>query len=702
MNGLNNEYLGNFERQIIIDYAALINSRIVEERRLYTYFYTYPYLIEYFKSVNSISVASFVVGKAIAYSLMPTTMNLKKSSIDSILTPLNELKDRGIRLDTSVFSELKEIVNNSVPGSSKLLHFIRPDVYPIWDSRTDRFIYGENTDTNSLERYQSYLSEFDRISNEAGFAQIQASLSSKLGYDITAARAFEMVMYLSNLLNIQYNPGAIPPSQILSHSADRQLVPLYKRDKYTFICNLQSVTADRQNPLTLIRDGYLLSERYTNRTTVELAGWVKSRRNLLISDNGNWSRISEIERQFKQEGNSLLNKAKNEHRETGRLSNETKVLRIDLMARVAEYCTQEIENIDMQKIIGTQLQISPHYMIGMEDFTIPVLMLIGMMDDVFQPKPQEILLYQRKTANLFTRQINGEFGFWGEMQNVAKFLVLHAYDYDSAFMGAHEVRDTAKDGIAISYGAPMRSNRWITRLNFQGVVEDFNDNLPESYLVAHALTLGMLNGYKSDVPVHVLGVGTPIMIALMGFLLRNSRAVSIDSSAPIKDAMDGYIYGTRQAFLKMRLYRVAALALVNDTPYESTTPFFLDFNAKYPSNWAELRDKLGITPSTNPRELEQELSARQDIVRKFIPFFTRFTSNGDPFFWDLRVARTGHNYCVLQEIVDHIRRRRDNPNTLQRWTEHQIDRYVSIAEPAWARAVAKCYEITVKYSNDVL
>jgi hypothetical protein len=84
-------------------------------------------------------------------------------------------------------------------------------------------------------------------------------------------------------------------------------------------------------------------------------------------------------------------------------------------------------------------------------------------------------------------------------------------------------------------------------------------------------------------------------------------------------------------------------------------------------------------------------------VRAHIPFFTRLTSATDSFFWDLRVSRAGQNYCVLREIVDHVRRRRDNWPALRAWTEAEIARYAAIGAPKWARAVEKSFELVVKH-----
>jgi len=163
------------------------------------------------------------------------------------------------------------------------------------------------------------------------------------------------------------------------------------------------------------------------------------------------------------------------------------------------------------------------------------------------------------------------------------------------------------------------------------------------------------------------------------------------------DAFDGRIYGTRSAFLKMRMYRLAAHCLIDDKPYESDTPFFKAFEARHPSDWAGLRAALGVTATSDRTEVEARLESDQILVRAHIPFFTRLTSSSEPFFWDLRVSRTGHNYCVLREIVDHVRRRRDNWPALKAWTEAEIARYAAAGAPKWARAVEKSFELAVKH-----
>ena len=694
MSALDAKHLAGFEHQLDLDLKQLATTRTVAERRLYTYLIGYPHLRAQFSRSEPLGLGEFIVATSMVYGLMPTVMNLRKGDPEMLLGPLSALRVDGRRLSHEQFADLRAIVNNSVVGASKLLHFLRPDTYPIWDSRVDRFMHGDDADTSSADRYFDYLADFDRVSQDPVFERQRVSLAKKLGYPIDATRAFEMIMYLADLLALDFvEPPATDAPAPPAGEPERPAVPRYKRDRYTFISNLGAVTLDPDVPETLLRDGYLLSERYTNNATLQLAATARARRNLLISDNGNWTRMSALARRFADAGQELLDRAESEA-EAGALSSSTRQARETLKQEVAQACAAALEDLDLSELIDTQLRMKPDYLIGLEDFTVPVLMNIGLMHPVFAPEPEEVSAFQARTRTLFTRQRAGEFGFRQSLAQTAMYLVLHAHDYASAEGAAAAARTVPKDGVAISYGAPMASRRWIGEIRIGNATVDLGEKLPEPYLAAHALTLGTISGHGDDTPVHVLGVGTPILIMLLGFLLRHSRAVSVDSSAPMQDAFDGRIYGTRQAFLKMRMYRLAALSLVADVPYESKTPFFRDFNARHPDDWPGLRQKLAVSNNSDPREVERILESDQALVREHIPFFTRLRSSDDPFFWDLRVSRAGHNYFVLREIVDHVRRRRDDWSALRAWTEREVNRYTAAGHPKWAKAVEKCFELT--------
>ena len=685
------EQLNGLEGQIVIDFEKLEQSTSVVDRRLWTYLTSYPYYLDFFEDAEEITPTELIQGCALVYSWMPTTLNFRKNNFEEVLESLNRLKDDGKRLSAEEFSRLKALVNNSVTGTSKLLHFINPTVYPIWDSRVNRILTGSKSGTNTISKYENYLELFDGLIADEKMEIVREALSTKINQPISKARAFEMLLFLGDLFKLSPVFKAFPKKK----KPSTVQIPKYKRDEFVFISNLGTVTADPLNPKTTLRDGYLLSEHYTTKSSIERAKWVRSRRNLLISDNGNWTRMCAIAREFSDEGDDILNQAKDELKKQGEVAEKTLADRADLIQRITQKCDEVRGELDFEKIIGKQLLIRPHYMIGLEDFSIPVMMMCGMLDDTFSPDAESIVAYQKKTAELYSQQYEGELGFEKQLKESAKFLVLHSYNYDSSYLGGEQIKDVSKDGIAISYGAPMRSRRYITRIKLGDKWMNFEEKLPEAYIIAQAITLGAMNALKDDTPIHILGVGSPILIALTGYLTRQSKAVSIDSSAPFQDAYDGKIYGNRHAFLKMDMYKVAAYALINDQPYESKTPFFQDFEKVYPSNWADLRKTMSITKDTSVKELAKELKSRQDLVEQYIPFFTKMRGGKEKLIQDLRIARSGHNYWVLKEICEHIKDRRDDEQKLFDWTQMQVERYKKIGSSKWGKAVEKAFELSL-------
>ncbi|WP_395344220.1 hypothetical protein PN836_005420 [Ningiella sp. W23] len=470
-------------------------------------------------------------------------------------------------------------------------------------------------------------------------------------------------------------------------------IPRYKRDKFIFVSNLQEVTASEAHPITLKREAYLLSDQYSNTEQVARAKWVKARRNLLVSDNGNFSRMSAIAKTFEQRGETILNKALDEQEEDGAISEQTLSERLALIAEIEAQCDLDFQSADFNQIIATQTLINPDYIIGLEDYVIPVLMMCGLTHPIFKPKAASIKARQKKTQEIFKQQRAGAFGKHEELQGTHQFLVLHAYDYASAFQGAKQLQ-TPADGIAISYGGPMKSKRWITEMNFNGKNIRFNEKLPEPYLVSTAITLGANDGLEDNLPIHILGVGTPILVALIGHMLRNSRAVSIDSTAPFKDAYVGTLYGSRSAFLKMDMYKVAAITLINNTAYTSTTPFFKSFENDFPSNWSKMRAELGVSSSSTIKNVMRDFKQNPDLVEANTPFFSKMRSGDEPMLKRLRMDRSGHNYWILRNICMSVRERMGNTLALEKWMQYQVKRYTKIGSRKWGLAVQAAFDLS--------
>ncbi len=470
---------------------------------------------------------------------------------------------------------------------------------------------------------------------------------------------------------------------------------MYKRDRFVFVSNLHDITCDPENPLTLKRDAYLLSEPYVTDTTARKMLFARTRRNLVVGDNGNFSRMSAIARRHQSAARKILDSVDEDATGTPKVSARQRSDRRKLVDRIVQDCAEELDRQDKKKIIETQLRIRPHLMIGLEDFTIPVLDLCGLMHPAFADEVDQIKDFQKRTKSLFLAQAAGSIGVTIPDETELS-CVIHALDYATAFAGTYPLRRKNEiTSIAISYGAPMTSRKWVESIKVGRKRVKFEAKLPEAYVKAQSLTLGALRGIDRKVRLHILGAGSPIVLVLTALFVPDTEGLSIDSTAPLKDAYMGRIYGKRNAFMKMRMYRLAAHHLVEGTAYTSTSPFWKAFDGKHPSDWEGLRRKLEITSDTKASKLARTLEKRQDLVQRYIPYFSKGGVGSKAFQEEVKVARTGSNYWVLRAVCHRIRRRLDDPEKIRSWVEKEIKRYEKYADPRWAKAARAAYDFSI-------
>ena len=168
-----------------------------------SYLLSYPYLVQHFRRMSVVDQEALVVGAHAVYGWMPTVLEFKGKSVSEALTDtaslLNAVK-HGTRLDEQQLDLAKSLINNSVGGLSKLLHFINPDLYPMWDSNVYRFIVGERGhpyQINNVGAYLSYVGNCDELIRHQVFGEVHRSVEAAVRYPVSAYRAAELVMFLA-------------------------------------------------------------------------------------------------------------------------------------------------------------------------------------------------------------------------------------------------------------------------------------------------------------------------------------------------------------------------------------------------------------------------------------------------------------------------------------------------------------------------
>ena len=185
-------------RKITIHEVLRAERDMILDRRD-TYLVSYPHFVRFFQDLKRITEHDVVVGTNMVYGWMPTALDWKARSFAEVAALLNRAK-AGHGLSAQELKHVKGLVNNSVVGASKLLHFVNPRLYPIWDSRICRHLEGRSHAylVNSVDRYLAYLGLCDDIVRNPRFAKPHASIESKLGYAVSALRAIELVLFYAS------------------------------------------------------------------------------------------------------------------------------------------------------------------------------------------------------------------------------------------------------------------------------------------------------------------------------------------------------------------------------------------------------------------------------------------------------------------------------------------------------------------------
>ena len=163
-----------------------------------TYLKSYPILLQHAAQKEHLSFVDIVSLAHMVYGWMPTilTLHFDKISSDEVVSTVNAAKERLLSVDE--IELVKSFINNSLVGASKLLHFIAPNRYAIWDSKIYYFLFNKASHQRSIgdiHKYFAYLQQLEQLEKSGEFAEFFANVNAKLNYTVSSKRALELVMF---------------------------------------------------------------------------------------------------------------------------------------------------------------------------------------------------------------------------------------------------------------------------------------------------------------------------------------------------------------------------------------------------------------------------------------------------------------------------------------------------------------------------
>ncbi len=159
---------------------------------------SYPEFLKYFADLETITKHDVIIGINFSYGWMPTMFDFRSDNFNEVVDILNRAKQGQIPTETEL-EVLKKCFNNSLVGTSKLLHFINPNKFTIWDSRVLGYLTNHKSNSYRLNKPRLYLDflEFCKyITSQSGYNEIHNSILKKINHgEMTKYRTVELIIY---------------------------------------------------------------------------------------------------------------------------------------------------------------------------------------------------------------------------------------------------------------------------------------------------------------------------------------------------------------------------------------------------------------------------------------------------------------------------------------------------------------------------
>lgn len=194
----NQNYIKIFEQNVTISRLQKDANRIdFSEDKIDKI--SYPEFLKYFDKLNKITRHNVVIGIGFTYSWMPMMFRFKSDNIDEVVIILNKAKSGIIQTLDELF-KIKKCLNNSTVGMSKILHFIKPDCFPIIDSRVFSYLMKSKNNNNNEDLYDpafylDYLSFCNEIIVKKEYLKIHKKINDKFDIPLSKMRTLELIMY---------------------------------------------------------------------------------------------------------------------------------------------------------------------------------------------------------------------------------------------------------------------------------------------------------------------------------------------------------------------------------------------------------------------------------------------------------------------------------------------------------------------------
>lgn len=192
-----------------LDQATLLKALVRDSERLSSwesanYDVSYPEFLDYFRKAGPLTRHHLIIAANFTYGWMPTILDFRSDGFIEAVGFLERARAQEL-LSVNELSELAKLVNNSMVGASKLLHFAAPSHYAIWDSRVAKYLGASiHVGRAGIEQFAAYNDCCRCLAPSQSAKVVTDRLSSKVGYQLLPMRAMELVMFYGSLAGFSH------------------------------------------------------------------------------------------------------------------------------------------------------------------------------------------------------------------------------------------------------------------------------------------------------------------------------------------------------------------------------------------------------------------------------------------------------------------------------------------------------------------
>ena len=129
-----------------------------------------------------------------AYGWMPTILKKFSDSKPGIVGPATGC--RSFEEASGLIQSLEDSpINNSWVGMSKVLHFMNPEFFPIWDSRVAKHFGLKISQVNKKNHFIEYLAFVEENRKSDAVKRVREAFVKEAGYSVSDVRACEFILF---------------------------------------------------------------------------------------------------------------------------------------------------------------------------------------------------------------------------------------------------------------------------------------------------------------------------------------------------------------------------------------------------------------------------------------------------------------------------------------------------------------------------